>query len=226
MQVQETDAQIDELDSNVLGQLGLQIARGPGHQWRRGQALAAQAGKIQPFGHHVERTIGVARPLRPRPVPIELESIAVGVAEIQGLADPVIGRTLEGNGGLVEPAQGVRQRGAVGVPDREVVEPGCALRWRGGTATLPRVEADVVMVAAGAQKRRRVAHPLRDLESQHAVVEREGPLEVGNLQVHVADVHARIDGILHVRGCGRPWPWSRSGRHAAASARRRGTGGR
>jgi hypothetical protein len=32
VQVEEPDAQIDELDPNVFGQLGLEIARRPGHR--------------------------------------------------------------------------------------------------------------------------------------------------------------------------------------------------
>ena len=50
-----------------------------------------------------------------------------------------------------------------------------------------------MVVAAGAQERRRVAHPLRDLEAEDAVVERKRAVEVGHLEVDVADADARVD---------------------------------
>ncbi len=54
-----------------------------------------------------------------------------------------------------------------------------------------------MVIPAGAQERRRIAQPLGQLEPEDAVVESERALEVGDLQVHVADVYARIDGFLH-----------------------------
>ena len=55
----------------------------------------------------------------------------------------------------------------------------------------------MVVVAAGTQERRRVAHPLGEFEPEDALVEGEGAFDVGDLQVHVADVYPRIDGLVH-----------------------------
>jgi hypothetical protein len=51
----------------------------------------------------------------------------------------------------------------------------------------------VVVVAAGGDERRLITHPLLELESENAAVEVDRPLDVGDLQMHVADVDPRID---------------------------------
>src|SRR5687767_5092469 len=53
------------------------------------------------------------------------------------------------------------------------------------------------MIAAGGEERRLGTHPLRNLESQHPVIETERPLQVGNLQVNVADADPGINGFGH-----------------------------
>jgi hypothetical protein len=56
----------------------------------------------------------------------------------------------------------------------------------------------VVVVATGRDEDRLVAVARLLLEAEDADVEVEGALEVGDLEVHVADVHARIDRSCHV----------------------------
>ena len=79
--------------------------------------------------------------------------------------------------------------------DRDVIQPSipaaaCPLR-------LSRIQPDVVVVAAGAENT--ADGPMRCMISkpEHAVVEREGPIEVGDLQMDVADVDAGIDRVYH-----------------------------
>jgi hypothetical protein len=62
---------------------------------------------------------------------------------------------------------------------------------------VPGVEADVVVVAAGRNEGRLVAEPLLQLEAEHAAVELERPVEVGDFQVDVADVDTGIDRRRH-----------------------------
>jgi hypothetical protein len=45
----------------------------------------------------------------------------------------------------------------------------------------------MVVVSAGAQERRRISDPLRHLETKDSRVEPDRPLQVGDLEVHVAD---------------------------------------
>ena len=51
----------------------------------------------------------------------------------------------------------------------------------------------MVVVAAGGDEGRLVAQPLLELEAEHPAVEVERAVEVGDLEVDVADVDAGID---------------------------------
>ena len=53
-----------------------------------------------------------------------------------------------------------------------------------------------MVVAAGAEKRG-ARHALRDLESEHAVVEGYRALEVGHFEMDVTDVDPRINALRH-----------------------------
>jgi hypothetical protein len=82
-------------------------------------------------------------------IPVELYSVLVGVAEVEGLAYAVVGGSVERNFVLHEGLEGSAEVGSRGVDDGEVVE-ASRVRWRrNAVATLPGVEADVVMIAAG-----------------------------------------------------------------------------
>ena len=50
-----------------------------------------------------------------------------------------------------------------------------------------------MVVSARGEERRLVAHPRHDVEPEHAVPELEGPVEVGHLQMDMADVDTGID---------------------------------
>ena len=50
-----------------------------------------------------------------------------------------------------------------------------------------------MVVAAGRDERRLAAEPAGQLEAEHALVERERAVEVGDLEVDVADVGARVE---------------------------------
>ena len=75
-----------------------------------------------------------------------------------------------------------------------MIEARGAGRRRRAAEALPGVERDVVVIAAGGQECRLAAAPLHQLEAQHVAIERQRAIEVGDLQVHVADAHAVGDG--------------------------------
>ncbi len=85
--------------------------------------------------------------------------------------------------------------------------------WPGGggerSAALPRVQADVMVVAARGDECGLVPQPLLQLESEHAGVERERAIDVRHLQMDVADVDARIDRAhpATIPGLGIAMPW-------------------
>jgi hypothetical protein len=51
----------------------------------------------------------------------------------------------------------------------------------------------VVVVAARGDERRLISHALLKLETENAAVEVERALDVGNLEMNVADVDARVN---------------------------------
>ncbi len=122
--------------------------------------------QVQPLGKHRQRPVRLARPFRFGPVPIQLDAVLVGIAQIQRLADAVIAGAVERNAGLDQAMQRIRQRGARRIQDRGVKQAGGAGRRRMAAFAFPGVEADVVVIAAGRNERRARAQPLRHLESQ------------------------------------------------------------
>jgi hypothetical protein len=77
-------------------------------------ALAQQVVEIEPLGEHRQRSVGVARPLFFRPVPIQFDAVLVGVAQIKRLADAVIAGAVERNAGLYYPNNASASAGRVG----------------------------------------------------------------------------------------------------------------
>jgi len=63
-------------------------------------------------GEHLDFTLLGSRPLLRRAIPIKLNPVAVRVAQIQGLAYPVIGCSLQGNARLYQPSQRIGQIGS------------------------------------------------------------------------------------------------------------------
>ncbi len=143
---------------------------------------------------HRELARGGARPLGRGAVPVELDAVAIRVAEVERLADAVVGGAFERDARADETAECVGQLGASGVDDREVVETGGSGTGRRATLALPGVEADVVMVAAGGEKCGAGADALGDLEAEDIAVEGEGAIEVGHLEMDVADARFRMNG--------------------------------
>ena len=94
---------------------------------------------------------------------------------------------------LIEPAERVGERRAGRVEDGEVVEPGRAGRGRRAAFALPGVQPDVVMVAAGRDEGGARAVALDQLEAEHAAIEGERAVDVGDLEMDMADPGSGID---------------------------------
>src|SRR5204863_1351895 len=83
-----------------------------------------------------------------------------------------------------------------GIEHRQVEQPRRARRRRRPTPALPDVEADVVVIAAGREERCRPAVVLLHLEAEHVAVEGLRAVEVGNLEMDVADRGAGRDRVV------------------------------
>jgi hypothetical protein len=110
---------------------------------------AQQVSQIQAPGHHRESTGGVARPLIGWPIPAEFDPILIRIPQIERLAHPVIGGSVQSNAGGVEPPQGVGQGRPGGIKNRCVKKSGGAAGGRGPARTLPCVQTDVIVVTPG-----------------------------------------------------------------------------
>src|SRR3712207_838520 len=83
-----------------------------------------------------------------------------------------------------------------------MVEARVPLRRRLSSLARPGVQADVVVVASGGQKRRPGQAKVRsvgdNVEAQHVVVEGRSAIEIGDAQVDVSDADVRVKlGMVH-----------------------------
>jgi hypothetical protein len=161
-----------------------------------------EVAEIERAGEHVKVSIGGHRPLYARPVPVKFDAIFVGIPQVKRLAHAVIGRSIKSNSRAPEPPQRIGQCRALRVKDRQMKQPGAAARRRRTAQAFPRVQADVVMVAASGNEGRTSAVALRQLEPQHAAVKLKSALQIGHLEMDVADADFRVDGrdVRHLGG--------------------------
>lgn len=70
--------------------------------------------------------------------------------------------------------------------------------WSGRLAakTLPGIKSDVMVVPTGGEKCGRVSKPLRDLQTQNAMIEIEGAIEVRDLKMDMPHSDLGMDGRL------------------------------
>jgi len=95
---------------------------------RRVAGFGEQVRQIEPAREHGELAVGGQRPLCLRPIPIKLDAVIVGIAQIDRLADAVIGSAFERNLGVEHAAQRRAERRAGRIEDRQMIEAGGARR--------------------------------------------------------------------------------------------------
>ena len=128
------------------------------------------------------------------PVPIQLDAVLVGIAQIERFADAVIAGAVERNAGLDHAMQRVRQRGAGRIKNRGVKQPRRSRRRRMAAFAFPGVQADVVVIAAGRNERRAGAQALHQFEAEHAAIKSQRAIEIGDLEMNMPDPRSRDDG--------------------------------
>ena len=104
-------------------------------------------------------------PFLARTVAVQLDTVVVGVAQVQGLRDAVVGGAVQGIPSVDQDSERLRQLTPVGVEDGEVEEARRAA-W-GGRDVAPGsgVKTEVVVVATSGEEDRIFSIPLGDLEA-------------------------------------------------------------
>jgi hypothetical protein len=62
---------------------------------------------------------------------------------------------------------------------------------------VPGIEPDVVMVAASGNERGTVTQPHDEIEAEYTLIERQRAIDIGDLQVNVADAGTRRRLVTH-----------------------------
>src|ERR1041384_7650054 len=125
-----------------------------------GSRLPEQLVEIERVRHpELDAALGGVGPLLGRPVPGELEPVAVRVGEVDGDAHAVVRRALHRDPRGEHAAHRNREIAPGGVADGHVVEPGMTRRGRLGAAALPGIEAEMMVVVSRGDERRAVPVP-------------------------------------------------------------------
>jgi hypothetical protein len=143
--------------------------------------------EIEGTAEHGEGAVFVAGPLFFRAVPVEFDAVAVRVAKVKGFTNTVVGGAFEGNSSSHEAAQRVGKFGARRIENGKMIEARGLSRRRRTASALPSIQPNVMMIAASGQKGGAAPVKLRDLKAQDVAIESEGAIEIGDLQMDVAD---------------------------------------
>jgi hypothetical protein len=141
---------------------------------------------------HRQFAAGGSRPFGFGPVPVEFDSVLIGVAEIQGFTDAVVRSAIQRDIRCDETAQGASEFGSRWIDDGQMVQAGGTFGGRRATHTFPRVQTDVVVISARGEECGLTAVALRDLEAQNIPIELQRTIEVRHFQVDVADADLRM----------------------------------
>jgi len=158
-----------------------------------GRSFAQELVEVEGLGVHGEIAHGIARPEFLRFVTVKLDSILIGIAKIKRFTDAVIGSSVERNLSREESMQSCGEGGAIGIEDSGVVQTGGARRRRSTAETLPGVDGDVMMIAAGGKKGGAGTKALHQLQAEHAAVKVESAFDVCDFEVHMANADLGID---------------------------------
>jgi hypothetical protein len=113
--------------------------------------LGEEGAEIEGTRDHREFAVLLAWPFVGRSVAVDLDAVAVGIVQVDGLADAVVGGAVDCDAMIDETLQRAGQLLARRIEDGEVVETGRSSLRRRTAAALPGVQSEVVMIAAGGE---------------------------------------------------------------------------
>ena len=96
-----------------------------------GFCVTAESIQIQGPCIHRGGTIGIVRPFLFRTIPVKLQPVLIGIAEVKRFTHSVITRAFEWNLGCEQPAERVAEPRSIGIKNSNVKQTGAAgRRWR------------------------------------------------------------------------------------------------
>lgn len=155
--------------------------------------LGQEIFQIQRLRIHSQSAVRGAGPGLLGFVPIKLNAVLIRIAEIKSFADSVIRCPIERNTCPDQSLQGISKLGSGGIENGEMEK---SRRSGGGRMTslaLPRIESDVMMIPACREKRRLPPVTLGHLKAEDILVEVDGAIKVGDLEVDMPDARTRMD---------------------------------
>lgn len=151
--------------------------------------------QIQLPGIHPNAAVGFVRPFLAGTVSVQFHAVLVGIVEVNRLGYAMIRRAPDGVVRVDEALEGYRQIAAGGVQNRRMKQPRRLCRSRLGAFTLPRIQADVVVVAARRDKRRLVTLHRSQLKTRQITVKPQRPVEVGYFQMDMPNARLGRNGV-------------------------------
>src|SRR5579875_1749670 len=153
--------------------------------------LAEQIFCIQCTGKHLQRAIGQYRPLFPRPVPIQFHAIAIRIVQINRFRYAMVAGSGDGVAGSYQSRENLCQLLAGGIQDSKMVQAGCMQGSSRSMMAVPRIQSDMVMIAAGRKKDRLMSVTHGNFKTQQVVIESKRFFQISNFQMHVPDTRLR-----------------------------------
>ena len=172
---------------------GVGLSRGSGS----GTAFGDDGVDVEWRVDHFEDVIFVEVPFFFGSVPVKLDTVAVGVIHVNGLANAVVSGAVELVAVCVDAVDGLAEGGASGVDKGDVEETGVARRWGRAVLALPGIEAEVVVIVVKRQEDGLVTVFGNHAHADNLGVEFGGTGDVGDFEVAVADVGAGSSLWLH-----------------------------
>ncbi len=148
---------------------------------------------VEGKGGHSQLAV-VVGPLVAGAVAVDLDAVALGVVQVEGLAHEVVGGAGEGRTRVEDAAERPRELGPARHEDRQVEEPGARPGPRGRAR--PSLELDERGAACGAEPGDPVAL-VEHTQPQRALVEGPCPIEAGDGQPNRTHSGGGIDGSVH-----------------------------
>jgi len=193
-QVEAQDLAVEALRLGDAGHVQVNVAhdRAGRHAPRlavRGQGQ--QTARVQRLGDHLQVAVA-QRPLGARPVTVDLDAVAVGVGQVDGLADAMVRPALQRPAGFQHMPQPAGQVRPAGQQQGEVVEASGAGRLGPRAGQLHQMQQRRV----ASRQQRAAAAALSRRQPQHIAVETQRAVQVANGQADRAHVGSGVQNRL------------------------------